>query len=121
MPIPPAAEKTFPVAVTNASDAELVGYFDSQKYVFPKGKTVTVENNVARHILGYDMDEKAKEQVVVMHGWCRKSDDLPRALSRLKRFRFEPDEETHRSTSPAAARVPLNSPKGEEGGKLLVA
>lgn len=118
--IPPPMEKTFPVTVTNMSAKEVVGRLDGQEYRFPKKTPVTVPNDVARHILGYDLDAKGKELVAIALGWSRESGDMPAALTRLKEFRFDPEEGTRLSLSPEPARVPLNSPKSD-GGKLLLA
>lgn len=114
--IPPVPEKTFDVAVTNSGKERLVDYFDGQEFEFPPGKTVTVPSNVARHIFGYgDAD---KEPHVVRLGWTITRKDLPEALHRLSKFKFDPPE-TRPSLSPGAERVPLNSPKGD-GGKLVI-
>lgn len=117
--IPPVPEKTFSVTVTNTGKETLCDMFDGEEFVFPAGKSVTIQSDVARHIFGYG--EKDKLSKVVRLGWTQTSKDAPEALARLAKFKIEPEEETRPSTSPVAARVPLNSPKGDDGGKLALA
>ena len=115
--MPPPVEKTFPVTVTNTGDKELVDSFDGEEFSFPPKKSVTIPSNVARHIFGYDLDDKLEK--VIRLGWTQTSKDIPQAMARLRKFRFEPEEGTRRLTSPVAERVPLNASKDEAGGKLL--
>lgn len=118
--IPPVPEKTFPVTVTNTDKKMLIDYFDGEEFAFPPGKSVTVPNNVARHIFGYG--EKDKKPNVVRLGWTKLSTDFPEAMARLAKFHFDPPESPPLNVPVGGgARTPLNSPKGDEGGKLSLA
>lgn len=107
------------VSVTNTGKEELVDFFNGEEFRFPPSKKMSIPEHVAHHIFGYGEPDKVPS--VVRLGWTETRKDLPEALERLAKFKFDPPEnKTRPSLSPGAERVPLNSPKSD-GGKLAIA
>lgn len=57
------------VRVTNRNNAwKIVDRYGGVEYVFPPGETVLVAAEVAEHIFGYGLDEKARRQKFLRMG-----------------------------------------------------
>jgi hypothetical protein len=100
--------------VTNNWDKAVSMAYCFKQYEFPKGQTVAVEEDAARHIFGFDQEDK--EPYMVRLGWQRTHADLEESLKIYESFVFssEPPKKNH-SLSPVVERVP--SPK-KAGGNV---
>jgi len=106
------------IFVTNNSDKKLTDGFGGVFYEFPKGKTVEIPEEVARHVFGYGDDNK--EPYLARLGWIVSRNDLDKGLEILAQWDIstEPPKK-NQSISPLVERVPL--PAKKVGGKVLQA
>jgi hypothetical protein len=106
------------IFVTNNSDKKLTDGLGGVFYEFPKGKTVEIPKEVARHIFGYGDNDK--EPYLARLGWIVSKNDLEKGLEILSQWDIstEPPKK-NQSISPLVERVPL--PAKKVGGKVLQA
>jgi hypothetical protein len=106
------------IFVTNNSDKKLTDGFGGVFYEFPKGKTVEIPEEVARHVFGYGDDNK--EPYLARLGWIVSRNDLDKGLEILAQWDISTQPaKKNQSISPLVERVPL--PAKKVGGKVLQA
>jgi hypothetical protein len=106
------------IFVTNNSDKKLTDGFSGVFYEFPKGKTVEIPEEVARHVFGYGDDNK--EPYLARLGWIVSRNDLEKGLEVLSQWDISTQPpKKNQSISPLVERVPL--PAKKVGGKVLQA
>ena len=105
------------IFVTNNSDQDLKDGFGGVFYHFKKGSTIEIPEEVATHIFGYKVEDKAP--YLARLGWTKTTNDLEEGLARLAKWELstEPPKK-NQSLSPLVERVPLPSNK-RAGGKVL--
>ena len=107
------------IFVTNNSDKKLKDGYAGVFYNFPKGETVEIPINVARHIFGYG--DENKEPYLARLGWIITANDLETGLAILAQWDFSSEApKKNQSISPLVERVPLPTSK-KAGGKVLQA
>ena len=94
------------IYVTNRWNKPVVMSYCFVLYEFPVGLTVEVPLDAARHIFGFDEDDK--EPYMVRLGWIRTKNDYDESVKIYDRFEFssEPPKKNH-SLSPVVEKVPL--------------
>ena len=107
------------IFVTNNSDQNLKDGYAGVFYDFKKGSTVEIPEEVATHIFGYKVEDKAP--YLARLGWAKTTNDLEEGLERLAKWDLstEPPKK-NQSLSPLVEQVPLPSQK-KAGGKVLKA
>ena len=80
--------------VKNKSDIDLSDRFNGQDYHFPKGGSVALNEEAARHIFGFGDPDKTP--YLIRQGWMKRSDEYGAAMRILSGFAFSaidlPDE-----------------------------
>jgi hypothetical protein len=105
--------------VTNNTDLELVDGYNGVTYDFKKGVAVEIPMEVAKHIFGFEEDDKLP--YLARLGWISSRKDLKKGLDLLDQIdiqRLPPRK--NQSLSPLVDSVPLPSNK-KGGGKVLQA
>lgn len=103
------------VYVTNKTDKPLVVDYGCQDIHFPPGKSVQISLAAARHIFGYQHENK--EPFMATLGFTMTTNDIPEGLKWLAKFEVSEEEpNTDQSLSPLVERVPLPQKRG--GGKF---
>lgn len=74
------------IKVRNNSDIDLHDRYNGTDYSFPKGKSVIVEDEVARHVFGFGDAEKA--HYLTRLGWMKTNLEYDQAMKRLGQFTF---------------------------------
>lgn len=94
------------IYVTNRWNKPVVMSYCFVTYEFPVNQTVEVPLDAARHIFGFDEDDK--EPYMVRLGWIRTKNDYDESVKIYDRFvfSFEPPKKNH-SISPVVEKVPL--------------
>jgi hypothetical protein len=106
------------IFVTNHTDKTHKDGYGGVFYVFEPNKTVEIPVEVARHIFGYEVDNK--EPYLARLGWMITSNDLDKALEHLSKWELSTESpKKNQSLSPLVERVPL--PVKKAGGKVLQA
>ena len=72
--------------VTNKSGEEFSDRFDGHDYSFPKGSTVSINEDAARHIFGFG--EGDKTPYLVRLGWMRSNREYDMAMQTMAGFVF---------------------------------
>jgi hypothetical protein len=72
--------------VTNKSDIDFADRFDGNDYSFPKGSTVAISEDAARHIFGFGEPEKTP--CLVRLGWMKSSREYDEAMKIMSGFVF---------------------------------
>ena len=104
------------VYVTNHTDKDLYAEYNYVGYDFPIGKTVELTVPAARHMLGYEDEDK--EKYLVQLGMIRLHSELEEAMENLKKVTISLDPSTkNRSLPSAVGVVPLRIEKSV-GGKV---
>ena len=105
------------IFVTNNSDQNLKDGYGGVFYDFKKGSTVEIPEEVATHIFGYKVEDKAP--YLARLGWAKTTNDLDEGLERLSKWDLSTTPpQKNQSLSPLVERVPLPSQK-KGGGKVL--
>jgi len=73
--------------VTNRNSFTLKDRYDGIDYVFKPNESVVIEEEAARHIFGYGVEDKIP--FMVRQGWCASSDKTEEGMNKLNKFRFE--------------------------------
>jgi len=103
------------VFVTNNLDKDLYFEYNFVGIEFPMGKTVTISKTAARHVLGYEDNDK--EKYLVQLGLIRLHSELEEATERFKRIEISETNPKKNSSLPSAIGVvPLRIEKSL-GGK----
>ena len=104
------------IFVRNNGDNPLVDFYDGVSYEFASGKEVEIPEIAAKHIFGYDDDNK--EPYLVRLGWMKMNTDYPLAMERLGKFSFsrESSKPVHVS-APVVERVAAPMPKARVTAK----
>lgn len=105
------------VYVRNNSQDSLSDSFDGIKYDFLPGKEIELPEIAAKHIFGYDDDNK--EPYLVRLGWMKMSNEFDAAMQKLGKFSFskEPSKPVHLS-APVVERVAAPMPKAKGAAKV---
>jgi len=105
------------VYVRNNSQDSLSDSFDGIKYDFLPGKEIEMPEIAAKHIFGYDDDNK--EPYLVRLGWMKMSNEFDAAMQKLGKFSFskEPSKPVHLS-APVVERVAAPMPKAKGAAKV---
>jgi hypothetical protein len=72
------------VFVTNANDFDHEDSYNGQRYVFPKGQKVPLDDEAAAHMFGYRQIDKTEN--LLRLGWANLPDDG--GVKRLRKFIF---------------------------------
>ena len=111
------------VRVVNDNPFVIKGRFAGKDYAFSPNSPVDIHPEVAKHIFGYDGDEKDKQRAFNRLGWAITSDDIENADRKMQLVRFEePPElvEVPRTQKPKKltgdARAPVNTSGDEPEG-----
>jgi hypothetical protein len=75
------------VRITNGTNRVIRGRFDGVDYVFPPKKPVDVHVNVARHVFGFDVEDKS--HAMARLGWMTSSDQTDAAYAELAKVKFD--------------------------------
>jgi hypothetical protein len=75
------------VRITNGTNRVIKGRFDGVDYIFPPKKPVDVHVFVARHVFGFDMEDKS--HAMARLGWMSSSDQLDEAYAELAKIKFD--------------------------------
>jgi hypothetical protein len=103
------------VYVTNKTDKPLVVDYGCQDINFPVGDCVKISLEAARHIFGYQHENK--EPFMASLGFTTTTNDIPEGLKYLAKFEISEEEpQKNHSLSPVVERVPLPQKRG--GGKF---
>ena len=101
------------VRVTNHNKS-FVARFDGRDYKFEMGKPIDIPIVAARHIFGFDLEDKT--QALNRLGWARSSDEIEAGLEKLDKVKFEepPDliEVPRKGTGTAGPPVSAGGTKG---------
>jgi hypothetical protein len=73
--------------ITNRNDFDFTGRFDGVNFCFPKGKTVSCEDEPTMFIFG--IGEKDKSPVLSRNGWASPGVPLADGMKVLNKFSFE--------------------------------
>lgn len=95
--------------VCNNGKADFQDRYDGVDYVFPKGQTVQIPPDAARHIFGYGEGDKSRamrRQGVMLH-----STDGPKAQEWLNQFSWEEVE----PPPPPNLAAKQRAPRGAQG------
>ena len=104
--------------VTNRTEKELVIDYNCAELRFPVGKPVEMSEYGVRHVFGYGLEDKDKEQHMASLGIIQTRNDIPKGLEILAKFEITEQLPTkNQSLSPLVEQVPLPPKKG--GGKIL--
>jgi hypothetical protein len=108
------------VYVTNRSEKPLIDEYAFQTYKFPVNEAVEVDIAVARHLFGYEQEDKLPAMVRI--GLCISTNDIEDALKRLEKFEITQDKpEQNRFLSPGDDSVTPLVPKGRGERKVVQA
>lgn len=106
------------VYVTNRSEKTLVDEYAYKTYKFPVNETVEVDVSVARHLFGYEQEDKLPAMVRI--GLCKSTNDIEDALKKLEQFEIAQDKpKQDRFLSPGDDSVTPLVPKAREGRKVV--
>ena len=107
------------IFVTNNSDQDLKDGFGGVFYNFVQGSTVEIPLEAAKHIFGYEQEDKTP--YLARLGWAKTTNELKDGLQRLSKWELSTQPpQKNQSLSPLVERVPLPSQK-KAGGKVLKA
>jgi hypothetical protein len=120
LPIADTAEPEPPIShvkVTNHNKFELRDMFDSRVYIFPPGKSVTLDMPTANHIFGLDLDnpDKALPHCMRRFGW-NVPEHSQDAKDYFNNIEFKPVRFMLVETSPEPRRGPGRPRKDEPAG-----
>lgn len=76
------------VRIVNGTNRMINGRYDGVDYKFPPKKPVDVHVNVARHVFGFDLEDKSFAMARL--GWMTSSDQENVAYEELAKIKFEP-------------------------------
>jgi hypothetical protein len=107
------------IFVRNNSDDALRDGYSGTEYVFEPNSEIEIPEDAAKHIFGYDDDNK--EPYLVRLGWMKMNTDFPIAMDRLRKFSFarERSKPVHLS-APVVERVAAPLPKTRGAAKAPV-
>ncbi|NBW08741.1 MAG: hypothetical protein EBR82_12030 [Caulobacteraceae bacterium] len=92
------------VCVLNKSGFPLEDGYNGTTWLFRPEIPVKVPVDVARHIFGYEVQDKA--EFVIRLNWVKTNNDLPAALERLSKFEISPYQpEQNRSLASTVGQV----------------
>lgn len=77
------------IYVENRGEDQVVGGWNGKTYSFLPGSIMFVPKEVARHILGWGVEDK--RDAIDRLGWVRDSKEMKSALDRLSAFEFSED------------------------------
>lgn len=101
--------------VRNNSDIDLQDRHNGTDYLFPRGESVTVDDEVARHVFGFGDADKAP--YLTRLGWMKSNLEYDQAMQRLGKFTFSdasvPDADELRQQQEQGL-APLQVGAGEE-------
>jgi hypothetical protein len=101
--------------VKNRSDADLQDRFDGVDYLFEKGKSTLIDEQVATHIFGFGMENKIP--YLTRLGWMRNNLEFEQGMERLALFTFSDEQDVDPDEiQPQAEQglAPLQSGAAEE-------
>lgn len=97
------------VRITNNTKTVIRGRFDSVEYEFRPGEPTDVHSHVARHIFGFGLPDKMP--ALSRLGWMQTSDQLDKALEKLRQVGF--------TSAPPLIEAPMPEPVGASAQTLL--
>lgn len=100
--------------VTNNGDFDLNDRYNGIDYAFPKGESVLVIDEVAKHIFGFGAGDKTRS--LVRLGWLKHSGEMQTAMEKLGRFSFSFVDELDAGVSQSTEQglAPLQIGSGDE-------
>lgn len=105
------------IFVTNNSNIELSDGFSGVPYLFEPDTTVEIPIEAARHIFGYE--DQNKIPYLVRLGWIKSMNDKKQGIEILAKWELSDRAPVkNQPVSPLVERVPLASVK-RSGGKIL--
>ena len=85
------------VYVTNRGEKPLIDEYAFKTYKFPVNESVEVPVGVARHLFGYEQEDKLPAMVRI--GLCKSTNDIEEALLKLEKFEITQDRKSTRLNS----------------------
>lgn len=73
--------------ITNRSETVFQDGFAGVKYTFTPGEAVAIPLEAARHIFGFQSEDKTP--FLARLGWARTTNDVPEGLKRLEAFQID--------------------------------
>ena len=108
------------IYVTNRSDKALIHNYAFKDYTFPVNESVEISVEMARHVFGYEQENKLP--AMVMLGLCKSTNEIEEGLVRLAKFEITQDKpEQNRFLSPGDDSVTPLVPKGRGERKVVQA
>lgn len=102
------------VYVTNRGEKTLIDEYAFKTYKFPVNESVEVDIAVARHLFGYEQEDKLPAMVRI--GLCISTNDIEDALKRLEKFEITQGKpKQDRFLSPGDDSVTPLVPKAQRG------
>jgi hypothetical protein len=77
--------------VKNRSDADLQDRFNGVDFLFPKGESTVIDEEVARHIFGFGDENKIP--YLTRLGWMRSNLEFEQGMKRLALFTFSDEQD----------------------------
>ena len=108
------------VYVTNQGEKTLIDEYAFKTYKFPVNEPVEVDIAVARHLFGYEQEDKLPAMVRI--GLCKSTNEIEEGLSKLEKFVITQDKpEKNRFLSPGDDSVTPLVPKVQRGRTVVKA
>jgi hypothetical protein len=108
------------VYVTNRSEKALIQNYAFQDYKFPVNESVEISVEMARHVFGYEQENKLP--AMVMLGLCKSTNEIEEGLVKLAKFEITQDKpEQNRFLSPGDDSVTPLVPKAHRGRTVVKA
>ena len=108
------------VYVTNRSGKALIHEYAFNNYTFPVNESVEISIEMARHVFGYEQENKLP--AMVMLGLCKSTNEIEEGLVRLAKFEITQDKpEQNRFLSPGDDSVTPLVPKAHRGRTVVKA
>lgn len=101
------------VYVTNRGEKTLIDEYAYKTYKFPVDEPVEVDVSVARHLFGYEQEDKLPAMVRI--GLCRSTNEIEEALVKLAKFEITLEKPKDRFLSPGDDLVTPLVPKAQRG------
>ena len=102
------------VYVTNRGEKALIDEYAYKTYKFPVNEPVEVGVDVARHLFGYEQEDKVPAMVRI--GLCKSTNEIEEALDKLAKFEITLEKpKQDRFLSPGDDLVTPLVPKAQRG------
>ena len=108
------------IYVTNRGEKPLIQDYAFKDYKFPVNEPVEISVDMARHVFGYQQEDKLPAMVRL--GLCKSTNELEEGQARLAKFEITLEKpEKNRFLSPGDDLVTPLVPKGHRGRTVVKA